>query len=108
MNYQTILLFFFLFDFLEYGISDIPSSKAKAEMVSNVITVEFICPNDPHQLKGIKRKLLKDMEVQKVIGLAQRLFKTGGRIPTLSFVQQDVSVTFVIANVKNEFYYIFY
>lgn len=75
----------------KYGISDIPSSKAKVEMVSNVITVEFVCPNDPHQPKGIKRKLLKDMEVQKVIGLAQRLFKTGGRIPNLSFVQQNLS-----------------
>lgn len=60
-------------------------------MVSNVISVEFACPNDPSQSEGIKRKLLKDMDVQKVTGLAQRLFKTRGKIPTLSFVQQEVS-----------------
>lgn len=75
----------------KYGISDIPSSKTKVEMVSNVITVEFVCPDHLDQPKGIKRKLLKDMEVQKVIGLAQRLFKTGGKIPNLSFIQQNLS-----------------
>ena len=85
--------------FIEYGISDIPSSKTKVEMVSNVITVEFVCPDHLDQPKGIKRKLLKDMEVQKVIGLAQRLFKTGGKIPNLSFIQQNVILTF---------YYIFF
>ncbi|XP_072755413.1 tubulin-specific chaperone E-like [Anoplolepis gracilipes] len=75
----------------KYGIADIPSIKPKVEMVSNVITVEFVCPDDPHQPRGIKRKLLKDMEVQKMIGLAQRLFKTGGKIPALSFISQDLS-----------------
>ncbi|CAK9804115.1 Tubulin-specific chaperone E [Anthophora quadrimaculata] len=75
----------------KYGISDIPSSKAKAEMISNVITVEFVCPDHPNQPRGIKRKLLKDMEVQKVIGLVQRLFRTGGKIPVLSFIQQNLS-----------------
>ncbi|KAL0108338.1 hypothetical protein PUN28_015105 [Cardiocondyla obscurior] len=60
-------------------------------MVSNVITVEFICPDDPCQPRGIKRKLLKDMEVQKMIGLAQRLFKTGGKIPALSFIPRNLS-----------------
>ncbi|XP_012175733.1 tubulin-specific chaperone E isoform X2 [Bombus affinis] len=73
------------------GISDIPSPKVKVEMVSNVITVEFVCPDHPNQPRGIKRKLLKDMEVQKVIGLAQRLFRTGGKIPRLSFIQQNLS-----------------
>ncbi|XP_011704847.1 PREDICTED: tubulin-specific chaperone E-like [Wasmannia auropunctata] len=60
-------------------------------MVSNVITVEFVCPDDPRQPRGIKRKLLKDMEVQKMIGLAQRLFKTGGKIPALSFIPRNLS-----------------
>lgn len=80
------------FTFSEYGIADIPSAKPKVEMVSNVITVEFVCPNDPRQPRGIKRKLLKDMEVQKMIGLAQRLFKTGGKIPALSFIPRNVSL----------------
>lgn len=80
--------------FIECGISDIPSPKVKVEMVSNVITVEFVCPDHPNQPRGIKRKLLKDMEVQKVIGLAQRLFRTGGKIPRLSFIQQNVIITF--------------
>ncbi|KAL6439102.1 hypothetical protein ACFW04_003814 [Cataglyphis niger] len=75
----------------KYGIANIPSIKPKVEMVSNVITVEFVCPDDPRQPRGIKRKLLKDMEVQKMIGLVQRLFKTGGKIPTLSFISQDLS-----------------
>ncbi|XP_076619863.1 glyoxalase 1 isoform X1 [Colletes latitarsis] len=75
----------------QYGISDIPSSKPKVEMVSNVITVEFVCPDHPDQPRGIKRKLLKDMEVQKVIGLTQRLFRTGGKIPSLSFIQHNLS-----------------
>lgn len=76
--------------YLEYGELDVPAPQAKLEMASNVITVEFTCPNDPSQPKGVKRKLLKDMNVQKVIGLAQRLFKTGGKMPELSFVQQKV------------------
>lgn len=78
----------------QYGISDIPSSQTKVEMVSNVITVEFVCPDNPNYAvasRGVKRKLLKDMEVQKVIGLAQRLFRTGGKIPRLSFVQRNLS-----------------
>lgn len=75
----------------EYGIADIPSAKSKVEMVSNVITVEFLCPDDPRQPRGIKKKLLKDMEVQKMIGLTQRLFKTGGKIPILSFIPRNVS-----------------
>ncbi|XP_053973268.1 tubulin-specific chaperone E isoform X1 [Hylaeus volcanicus] len=75
----------------KYGISDIPSFKPKVEMVSNVITVEFLCPDHPNQPRGIKRKLLKDMEVQKVIGLTQRLFRTGGKIPSLSFIQHNLS-----------------
>lgn len=75
----------------KYGTADIPSAKPKVEMVSNVITVEFVCPDDPRQSRGIKRKLLKDMEVQKMIGLAQRLFKTGGKIPALSFIPRNLS-----------------
>ncbi|XP_012135137.2 glyoxalase 1 [Megachile rotundata] len=75
----------------KHGISDIPSAESKTEMISNVITVEFVCPDHPNQPKGIKRKLLKDMEVQKVIGIAQRLFKTGGKILSLSFIQKNLS-----------------
>lgn len=87
-----LMLMVYYLKFLEYGISDIPPTKVKAEMVSNVITVQFVCPDHPNQPRGIKRKLLKDMEVQKVIGLAQRLFKTGGKIPALSFIQQNVTL----------------
>ncbi|XP_017879366.1 tubulin-specific chaperone E [Ceratina calcarata] len=80
----------------KYGISNIPLSQTKVEMISNVITVEFVCPDDPNAAavasgRGVKRKLLKDMEVQKVIGLAQRLFRTGGKIPRLSFIQRNLS-----------------
>lgn len=75
----------------EYGGPEAVAPKANASMVSDVITVEFLCPNDPVQTKTITRKLLKDMDVQKVTGLAQRIFRTGGKIPTLSFVRRDVS-----------------
>lgn len=75
----------------KYGTPDIRATKINAEMVSNVITVEFLCPDDPSRTTGIKRKVLKDMEVQKVTGLVQRLFKTGGKIPILSFIQQNLS-----------------
>lgn len=78
-------------------------------MISNVITVEFVCSDNPNQPRGIKRKLLKDMEVQKVIGLAQRLFRTGGKIPRLSFIQQNVIIIFYNLY-NNEFtgFYILY
>lgn len=76
---------------LEYGAPDIPVLKTNMKMMSNVITVEFVCPDNPNHSSIIRRKLLKDMDVQKVTGLAQRLFKTEGRIPTLSFVRQNVS-----------------
>ncbi|KAH0951299.1 hypothetical protein HN011_002077 [Eciton burchellii] len=75
----------------KYGIADIPSGKPKVEMITNVITVEFVCLDDLHQPREIKRKLFKDMEVQKMIGLVQRLFKTGGKIPILSFISQNLS-----------------
>lgn len=99
------------FIFLEYGTTGIPSAKPKVEMLSNVITVEFLCPDDPRQPRGIKRKLLKDMEVQKMIGLAQRLFKTGGKIPALSFIPQNVSLTIqrvfnIIINITHVFYFV--
>ncbi|XP_012277540.1 tubulin-specific chaperone E isoform X2 [Orussus abietinus] len=75
----------------KYGSPDIPVIKTNSGLVSNVIFVEFVCPDDPTQSKGIKRKLLKDMELQKVCGLVQRLFKTGGKIPILTFVQRNLS-----------------
>ncbi|XP_024880854.1 tubulin-specific chaperone E-like isoform X1 [Temnothorax curvispinosus] len=62
----------------KYGIADIPSAKLKVEMVSNVMTVEFVCPDDPRQSRGIKRKLLKDVEVQKMIGLVQKSVNEAG------------------------------
>ncbi|XP_046627613.1 tubulin-specific chaperone E [Neodiprion virginianus] len=75
----------------KYGLPDVHVSKLNAGMGSNVISVEFICPDDPNQPQRVRRKLLKDMEVQKVVGIVQRLFKTSGKIPTLSFVQQTLS-----------------
>ncbi|KAL6265270.1 tubulin-specific chaperone E [Pogonomyrmex barbatus] len=73
----------------KYGIADIPSIRPKVEFISNVITVDFVCPDDPSH--KIKRKLFKDMDVQKMIGVAQRLFKTDGKIPTLSFIPRNHS-----------------
>lgn len=84
--------YFFFFFFTEYELFDMSTSGTTCEMVSNVITVEFLCPGTPnYESIGIKRKLLKDMELQKVLGLVQRLFKKG-KIPTLSFVQKNVRI----------------
>ncbi|XP_012251255.2 tubulin-specific chaperone E isoform X2 [Athalia rosae] len=75
----------------KYGAPDVHVPKLNAGMGSNVISVEFMCPDDPNQPQKVRRKLLKDMEVQKVVGLVQRLFKTNGKIPTLSFVQHKLN-----------------
>ncbi|XP_043282260.1 tubulin-specific chaperone E [Venturia canescens] len=75
----------------KYGGPEVVAPKANITLVSDVIKVEFCCPNDPSQTKTITRKLLKDMDVQKVTGLAQRIFRTGGKIPKLSFVRRDIS-----------------
>lgn len=61
-------------------------------MESNVITVEFVCMNEQTTQKSAKRKLMKDMDVQKLTGLAQKLFQTGRKVPKLSFVQPNVSL----------------
>lgn len=78
------------------------NSNTAVEMESDVITVEFICMNGSTKTtaatttqKSTKRKLLKDMDVQKLTGLAQRLFKTGRKVPKLSFVQPNVSKTII-------------
>lgn len=78
--------------FSEYGSPDVHVPKLNAGMGSNVISVEFTCPDDPNQPQKVRRKLLKDMEVQKVVGLVQRLFKTSGKIPTLSFKPRTVRI----------------
>ncbi|XP_063995172.1 tubulin-specific chaperone E [Diachasmimorpha longicaudata] len=74
----------------KYGGPEIISSKAD-EMKADVITVEFVSMNDSLQEKCVKRKVLKEMDVQKLTGIAQRLFKIGGKIPILSFVQSKLS-----------------
>ncbi|XP_058793818.1 tubulin-specific chaperone E [Phymastichus coffea] len=71
------------------GVPDTPEIK-NTQLSSNVITVEFICPDDPN-IKRIKKKLLKNMDVQKLMGIVQRLFKIHGKIPVLSFVRPSVS-----------------
>ncbi|XP_011304811.1 tubulin-specific chaperone E [Fopius arisanus] len=74
----------------QYGGPEIINSKAD-EMKSDVITVEFVSMNEASQGKSVKRKVLNEMEVQKLTGIAQRLFKIGGKIPILSFVQSKLS-----------------
>lgn len=60
-------------------------------MKSDVITIEFVSMNETLETPSKKKKLLKDMDVQKLTGIAQRLFKTGRKIPILS-IQSKVSV----------------
>lgn len=61
------------------------------QLSSNVITVEFRCPDDPN-IKPIKKKLLKNMDVHKLMGIVQRLFRINGKLPILSFVRPKVIV----------------
>lgn len=78
--------------FSEYGVPDTSeSSKKNTQLSSNVITVEFVCPDDPN-IKSIKKKILKNMDVQKLMGIVTRLFRINGKIPTLSFVRPRVSI----------------
>ncbi|XP_015124320.1 tubulin-specific chaperone E isoform X2 [Diachasma alloeum] len=74
----------------KYGGPEIINCKAD-EMKSDVIIIEFVSMNDSLQGKCVKRKVLKEMDVQKLTGIAQRLFKIGGKIPILSFVQSKLS-----------------
>lgn len=69
---------------------DTSESNKNTQLSSNVITVEFVCPDNPN-IKTIKKKLLKNMDVQKLMGIVQRLFRVNGKIPTLSFVRPNVS-----------------
>ncbi|KAJ8678996.1 hypothetical protein QAD02_014783 [Eretmocerus hayati] len=73
-----------------YGVPDVSETMKTTQLSSNVITVEFICPDDEN-IKPVKKKLLKNMDVQKLAGIAQRLFRINGKIPTLSFVRPQVS-----------------
>jgi len=74
----------------KYGVPDISEPTKNTQLSSNVITVEFVCPDNPN-IKSIKKKLLKNMDVQKLMGVVQRLFRINGKIPTLSFVRPKVS-----------------
>ncbi|KAG8042094.1 hypothetical protein G9C98_000085 [Cotesia typhae] len=72
------------------GITEFPSSiKFSTEMKSDVITVEFVSSNVESKVQNVKRKIMKDMNVQKVMGLVQRIFKISGKIPTLSLIPSN-------------------
>ncbi|KAH0541049.1 tubulin-specific chaperone E [Cotesia glomerata] len=72
------------------GITEFPSStKFSTEMKSDVITVEFVSSNVESKVQNVKRKVMKDMNVQKVMGLVQRIFKISGKIPTLSLIPSN-------------------
>ncbi|KAF7993113.1 hypothetical protein HCN44_005894 [Aphidius gifuensis] len=75
----------------KYGSPERTNLNTPVEMESNVITVEFVCMNEQTTQKSTKRKLMKDMDVQKLTGLAQKLFQTGRKVPKLSFVQPNLS-----------------
>ncbi|KAK0085825.1 hypothetical protein PV325_004352 [Microctonus aethiopoides] len=66
------------------GGLEFPNERVKTEMKSDVITIEFVSMNETLETSSKKKKLLKDMDVQKLTGIAQRLFKTGRKIPILS------------------------
>lgn len=69
-------------------------------MKSDVITVEFVSTNVESKVKNVKRKLLKDMDVQKLTGLVQRMFRIAGKIPKLSLIQSNVSFKFHNLHIK--------
>ncbi|XP_008544109.1 tubulin-specific chaperone E [Microplitis demolitor] len=73
----------------KYGAVEISTSKVGGEMKSDVITVEFVSTNVESKVKNVKRKLLKDMDVQKLTGLVQRMFRIAGKIPKLSLIQSN-------------------
>ena len=50
--------------------------------------LEFFSPE--HDVKLYRKKLPPSMQVQKVIGLAQRLFNTGTEVPKLAYISSKV------------------
>ncbi|KAL7293924.1 hypothetical protein TKK_0012654 [Trichogramma kaykai] len=74
----------------KYGVPDTSDAVKNTQLSSNVITVEFICPDIPN-FPPVKKKLLKNMDVQKLMGIVQRLFRLNGKLPTLSFIRPKVS-----------------
>ncbi|XP_011503060.1 PREDICTED: tubulin-specific chaperone E [Ceratosolen solmsi marchali] len=74
----------------KYGVLDTSELKINKLLSSNVITVKFICPDNPN-FKEVDKKLMRNMDVQKLIGIVQRLFRINGKIPLLSFIRPNVS-----------------
>jgi hypothetical protein len=50
--------------------------------------VEIFSPDDGD--KSYRKKLPQTMQIQKLIGLAQRLFNTGTEIPKLAYISSKV------------------
>ena len=56
---------------------------------SRMVTVKIFCSNHPN-LPQFEKKVPKNMTVQKLMGLVQRLMDTGGHIPKLHVISTKV------------------
>nr|CAD7410192.1 unnamed protein product [Timema cristinae] len=54
-------------------------------------TLEFVSPNEPE--KKIVQKLPRSIQVNKVVAFAKQLFNTGGKTPSLSYVDTKLPDT---------------
>nr|CAD7205432.1 unnamed protein product [Timema douglasi] len=53
--------------------------------------LEFVSPNEPE--KKIVQKLPRSIQVNKVVAFAKQLFNTGGKTPSLSYVDTKLPDT---------------
>ncbi|XP_069698305.1 tubulin-specific chaperone E [Periplaneta americana] len=69
----------------KYGAPDEGEYKTrKVTLNTNLITVEIFSPDQ--DCKTYRKKLPLSMQVQKLMGLVQRLFNTGSEMPRLAYI----------------------
>lgn len=62
---------------------------AQAPLKSRLVNIKIVCTNLP-SLPEYSRKVPKNMTVQKLTGLVQKLMNTGGCVPTLFVISAKV------------------
>ncbi|PNF32444.1 Tubulin-specific chaperone E [Cryptotermes secundus] len=75
----------------KYGAPDVREYKTPNISRTKLITVNIFCPD--HGGKSYRKKVPQSMRVQNLIGLAQRLFNTGTKIPKLVYISSKVRCT---------------
>lgn len=85
--------------FAEHGsfTEDELASSKLAPLKSRMINIRIFCSSQPN-MPQFQKKLPKNMTVQKLIGLVQRLMDTGGHVPKLCAISAKVSTPLKLSN----------